>query len=139
MPRRNERGQALTETLLLSWLVLVLMAAAYQIFIVNETIFRSITAVHQQLFERAFENNCYSQATVKCAYDSNFRNLVIWRPEDIPEVEIPVVGIFEEFGLVAPRRLSSNVWSDGLKRTKVAAGTYYPIFPCSWPWNTCLE
>jgi len=127
LTRGDERGQAMVETLLLSWLLIFFIAAAYQIFMVNETIFRSLAAVHQVLFTQAFENNCADKGTQECRYTSGDRNRVTWSPADVPEVRIPVVGLFQDYGLPSPLELKSLA---GFKQTKVGAGTYYPINAC---------
>ena len=129
--RSDERGQAMVETLLLSWLLIVFIAAAYQIFMANETIFRSLAAVHQMLFTQAFENNCADKGTAECRYTSGDRNRVTWSPNHVPEVRIPVVGLFQDYGLPSPLELRSLA---GFKETKVGAGTYYPISACE-----CLD
>ena len=130
--RRGERGQAMTETLLLLWMLMLFIATAYQVFIVHETIFRSLATVHQLLFRETFANNCANKGTARCRYTSDIRNRVIWRSEDVPEIEIPIVGMFERYGLASPMRLTSNspLHADTYKRTKLAAGTYYPIWRC---------
>ena len=139
--KQSERGQAMIETLLLSWILILFFAATFQIFLVNESIYRSLVAVHQLLFEQAFENNCSDHDDEKCRYTSHNRNRVIWRSQDVPEIEIPVVGMFESYGLSSPLRLTSNspLHEDTFKRTKLAAGTYYPIEPCDHPGaSNCL-
>jgi hypothetical protein len=125
----REAGQATTETLLLTGILLIFVAALYQLFVVNETIFRSLAAVHQNLFAGAFEANC-ADAREECTYDGgDLRSKVIWKPPDIPEVEIPVVSTFAQVGL-GPLRLTSNspLHQDDFKRTKLGAGTYQKPF-----------
>jgi hypothetical protein len=56
--QRGEGGQATTETILLVWIMVVFFASMYQIFLVNHTIYRSLAATQQQLFEAAFPHNC---------------------------------------------------------------------------------
>ena len=119
---KSQRGQAVTETILLTWILLAFVAAAFQVFLANESIFRSMTAVHQQLFQRAFDRNlgkdcggCMnSQADVE----------VVWARSDFPEVRVPVLALFQRFGAPSElvlRRLDSLGGGD--KRTVVKAGT----------------
>jgi len=126
MPKR-ERGQATTETILLTWLLITLIAAMYQIFLANDAMYRSLSAVHQRLFADTFTNrNCYDD-TEDCTYTRD--RGVLWSTADIPEVRVPRVGLFiDDLGEV---RIYSNVAVfDALcpdlpcKRTKVGAGTY---------------
>jgi hypothetical protein len=37
---RSQRGQATTETILLTWIMVVFFAAAYQMFVVNDSIYK---------------------------------------------------------------------------------------------------
>lgn len=132
LTRGDERGQAMVEALLLSWLLILFIAAAYQVFMTNETIFRSLATVHQMLFTQAFENNCADKGTAECRYTSGDRNRVTWSTEDVPEVRIPVVGLFQDDGLPSSFQLTSNSSMHGGtdKQTQVGAGTYYPISAC---------
>lgn len=143
----SERGQAAVETLLLTFVIITFVAAAYQIFLVNQAIFLSITAVHQELFEQGFARNC-ADPQPECEYsqDPEFERLpgpranIVWSPSEIPEVSIPVVGIFGEHGLDADIRLSSNRAGGsgggctGLpcKRTRMGAGTYKSVPDGIW-------
>ena len=64
----RERGQATTETIMLTWLLLIFFAASYQVFLVNESVYRSMAAVHEKMFELAFPANCYSDSSSNCRY-----------------------------------------------------------------------
>jgi hypothetical protein len=145
MSNQAERGQAAVEMILLTFVLITFVAAAYQMFFVNRTVFRSLTAVHQQLFERAFDRNCFeSRPDRSCEYSQDapaegFAGVaagVVWSPEEIPEVMIPVVGLFRAYGLgdEGGLRVSSNrpelAGGDPIcpglpcKRTRIGAGTY---------------
>ena len=136
---RTARGTAVTETIILTWIMLVFFAAAYQMFIVNETIYRSLTAVHSQLMRDGFEHNCY-QAEDKCWHDTDKHAHVIWRERDgsgtldIPEIRIIAVKMFQPFGLTKSVLIQSNVrgaepskgCSVPCKKTKMGAGAGGP-------------
>lgn len=142
--RDDARGQAAIETLLLTFVLITFVAAAYQVFLVNQTIYRSLTAVHQALFQHGFARNCSeSRADRSCEYTQNPAGegmggptpRVVWSLEEIPEVAIPVVGMFNRYGLDDSVRLSSNSparleFGDHLcpglpcKRTRMGAGTH---------------
>lgn len=148
----TERGQAAIETLLLTFVLITFVAAAYQIFLVNQTIYRSLTAVHQKLFERGFVRNCSESRDDKsCEYsqDPGLEGMggvaarVVWSPSEIPDVAIPVVGMFGRYGLADTElRLWSNrpdfAGGDevcpGLpcKRTRMGAGTYKSVLGGIW-------
>lgn len=57
---RCRRGQAATETILLTWIMIVFFAATYQIFLANHSISRTLATSHELLFEQAFAHNCAS-------------------------------------------------------------------------------
>ena len=144
---RSERGQATTETILLTWIILIFWAAAYQVFLVNQSVFRSMTAVHQQLFERAFPANCYDKDDEKCRYSTDGTANVIWRLQDFPELAIRTVTIFQKWGLDSGSAIiQSNVWPAEpekgcplpCKHTKMSVGTYWPILGCALGYG-CLD
>jgi hypothetical protein len=143
---RPAGGQAFTETILLTWLMIALFAAVYQMFLVNQTIYRSMTAVEQKIFALAFaRNKPDAQYTTDQTSDGELGARVIWRPADIPEVAIPIVGMFSgAFALAgvdpASLRLSSNARTGDddcpgrpCKRTKMGSGNYKN------PWKAALE
>jgi hypothetical protein len=132
---KSERGQAMTETLLLTWILLVFIAAIYQLFLVNQAVYGSLTAVHTRLFEKAFARNC-ADAEERCKYttdDAGAGARVIWTPAEIPEINVAVVGMFRE-ALPVDLRLESLRYGAGgfdhacpgrpCKRTKLGSGTY---------------
>jgi hypothetical protein len=144
--RRRDRqtGQAAIETILLSFVLITFVAAMFQIYLVNRTVFRSISTAHQQVFARAFARNRCTNASSDCKYSTDpgpdgatgIAPRVIWSPTGLPEVRIPVVRIFGRYGL---NQNELRLWSDkrtfdaicpGLpcKRTKVGAGTYMGPF-----------
>lgn len=141
---RYVAGQATTETVLLTWLLIVVVCAAFQIYRVNNTIFRSLTAAHQMVFARAFQRNCASDLP-GCTYttdqvDGDMGARVIWQPAVMPEVVVPVVGMFRPYGLRQGLRLSSNriEYDDDCpdlpcKRTKMGSGAYIN------PWRGLVE
>lgn len=137
---RFERGQATTETILLTWIILIFFAAVYQLYLVNQTIYRSMTAVHVKLFEGAFEHNCADDES-RCEHNTDENAKVIWNPNNIPEVTVPVVRVFTRWGLgdTGDVRLYSNYpgrvaepakgcFVTPCKKTKAGAGTYLGRF-----------
>ncbi len=136
----DDRGQAVIETILLTWLLIAFFAAVYQMFLVNQTLYRSITAVEQRIFSIAFDRN---QSDTE--YDTDQGARAIWRPVEIPEVVIPTVGMFSSAYATAgvdpsSLRLSSNAraFDDDCpdlpcKRTKMGSGNYKE------PWGAVFE
>ncbi len=133
--RQRQRGQATTELLLCTWVILFFMAAAIQLFKVDRAVFKSITAAHATHFEEALRHNCYKDAE-DCTYDGGAQQTrVEWDPVYMPSVIIPTVGLFQSALGVETLIESDNPlsWSSSCpnwsqcKRTKMAAGTYEPI------------
>jgi hypothetical protein len=143
---RNDRGQAAIETILLTFVLITFVAAAYQVYLVNQTIFRSITAAHALLFSRAFERNCADHDS-RCEYSQDPRAerldgvaaSVEWNPAELPEVKIPVVGMFRRYGLDDPEPTLASNRGDSFggfaqcqgapcKRSRLGAGTYKNVF-----------
>jgi hypothetical protein len=98
--RRSDRGQAVTETVLLTWIMLVFFCAALQIFIAHESMFRSLTATHAQMFQYAFQHNGWKNDD-KYKYDTDLNAKVIWRYQDFPEIRIQVLGMFSRWATQA--------------------------------------
>ena len=131
---RNERGTAVTETLMLTWIIIVFVASSLQLFRVNQAIYLSITTAHMMMFEGAWDANCYNKSS-KCIYNSDGPAQVKWKPDKMPEISVATVGMFAS-RLTQPLRLTA--WpgaatkrADGWKRTRMSAGTYYPICKCA--------
>lgn len=137
MPRptlRDQRGTAVTETLMLTWVIILFIAAALQLFRTNQAIYSSVVSAHLQMFEGAWKANCFDKSN-KCIYNSDLHAQVRWHPTNMPEVLVPKVGLFRSYlqgelrlrawpGAATPRK-------DGYKRTRMGAGTYYPICQCA--------
>lgn len=144
-PTRSERGQAATETMMLTWIVLLFFAAAYQVFMVNETLYRSMSTVHARMFALAFQHNCYEDED-RCRFNVDGHAQPIWREQDFPEVRIPTIQMFVRFGLPAKLLIESNQFPAEpgkgcprpCKRTRTGAGTYYPIMNCVFSFGGCL-
>jgi hypothetical protein len=90
---RSEAGQSVTETLLLTWLMLVFFAAALQIFIMNESLFRSLTTTHAAMFQEAFKHNGWKNKD-QYKYNTDTNAKIIWRFQDYPEIRVQVLGMF---------------------------------------------
>lgn len=144
---RSAAGQAVTETMLLTWLLLVFFAATYQVFLVNQSLTRSMMAVHQELFSKAFSGNCYSDGNDVCRYNSGKTANITWNKTKFPEIRIRIVSLFAKWGLPANLVVRSNNRppepSKGCdvpcKHTKLSTGTYYPVKECMFAQSDCLK
>lgn len=91
----GERGQATTETMLLTWIIVIFVAAVYQLFMTNQTVYRTLTIVHREMFQQAFDANRYD---LHYAGDDNgWHTNVILNPTTIPEVRVPLFGVFAQY------------------------------------------
>ncbi len=85
----SQRGQAMTETVLMTLPLVMLLAGVYQLFLADEYVFRLAARSHARLFtEAAFVSNSTS-----ARYAWRF---VEWNTR---EVWVPVVGFFRPYGL----------------------------------------
>jgi hypothetical protein len=91
--RGAPRGQATIETILLTWIMVVFFAAAFQLFVVNDAIYKAVSAAHRQLFARAFQLNCADQSNSDCHY-SRDRARIVWDAMAFPEIRVPTVPVF---------------------------------------------
>jgi hypothetical protein len=136
----SARGQATTETILLSWLLILLFAAAYQIFLAHDQMSLALGAVHARVFQMAFDAN-QSDRDMDCDGAAN----VLWEAPDIPEATIPTLSIFERFfalkgekyGLESGIQMRNTPWKEAelagqpcptCKRTRICVGTQGGVF-----------
>jgi hypothetical protein len=92
---RSDRGQSVTETMLLTWLMLLFFAAALQIFIMNESLFRMLTTTHAQMFQYGFQHNGWKQTdNDRYKYNTDENAKVIWRFQDFPEMRVQVLNLW---------------------------------------------
>src|SRR5262249_14829487 len=87
VPCGDQDGQAFTETMVVSWMLLIFLAGMWQLFIVNDTLFRSITAAHAIMFKKAFDRSDKDSGW-KTDYSTEAA-VVIWARPDMPEAEFP--------------------------------------------------
>ncbi len=120
-----ERGQAVTETLLLLSILVTFVAAVYQVFLVNDQVFKALAAAEVLLFQEAFATDCYTNSP-DCHYASDGGARVEWSQAEMPEVIIPVLGMFQRAGL--PAELPITAASGRAKLTIAGSGTYLPPF-----------
>ena len=103
-----------SEAILITWIVIAFFAAAYQLFLANHTIYQTLTAVHQEIFRQGFEHNCFQHES-RCTYrtDPSTHADVVWNARVIPEIQMPVVGLFarfqRSFGIMNPVYESGGV------------------------------
>ncbi len=132
MPTRHvasARGQATTETLFLTILLVALFASAYQVFLANRAVFRTMAAVHHEVFQQAFTIYNCSEGRAECEYDGGDAHInVAWTDSRFASVRVPVIGFFRP-GLadLQIRRPDGDP-----KRTRMAAGTYKSTVGTLW-------
>jgi hypothetical protein len=107
---QDETGTSVTESMLLTWLILVFVAAALQIFVMNESLYRSLTATHAKMMTDGFshnhwqydagswDNNCASDYHSWNTYNTDEHAKEIWNYQDFPEIRVQVLGMFQWWG-----------------------------------------
>jgi hypothetical protein len=93
---QSNRGQSVTETMLLTWLMLLFFAAALQIFIMNESLFRMLTTTHAQMFQNGFQHNGWKNGD-RYTYNTDQNAQVIWRYRDFPEMRVQILRLFTDW------------------------------------------
>lgn len=110
--------------MLVSWMLLIFIAAMWQLFIVNDTLFRSMTAAHAIIFKKAFDRSGQNSGW-KTDY-SRDAAIVIWDKQNVPEAEIPVIKMFRTIVGRDSVKIRSNVEADHKKRTRLGSGSAGP-------------
>lgn len=99
----GRRGQATIETMIIAGLGVVFIAVAFQLYLVNRTVTRTLGEVHATMLSSMFEYNSdgyeYNRETVK----------VIWAPKfGVPSADaVPRLGLFQN-DLAADLRIYSH-------------------------------
>jgi hypothetical protein len=145
---RTDAGTSVTETMLLTWLILVFVAAALQIFIMNESLFRSLTATHAQMMQDGFkhnhwqydagtwDNDCFSSFDSWNTYNTDEHAKEIWRYTDFPEIRVQTLGMFrwwggpqyvETWSIYPGRAGEADCGGRPCKRIKMGAGAAGPV------------
>ena len=115
--RASERGQAMTETVLMAWGLILLIAIVVQVFFVDLYTFQLTSVAHARLFtSEAYPNN---RPTV--SYDGKAEVKL-----DSGYQFVPVVAFFRPYGLTpADLRIRSTEWDrlNSPKRLRIGRGT----------------
>jgi hypothetical protein len=84
--RRREAGQATIETMLLAFVGVVFMAAAFQLYLVNRSVNRTLSQVHSRMLQSMYDYNHdgekYDRETVKVIWGEN-HNFTQLRPQTL--------------------------------------------------------
>jgi hypothetical protein len=120
-PRRDracqsQGGQAITETILTTWVLVMVLAVILQVFLIDQHAYRLATKAHALLFTQvAYPDN---KPTVK--YETR------WTQKFEGEDEyVPVIGFFQMYGLTREdlRIRTIHGRPGGFKRIKLGRGT----------------
>jgi len=89
--RRGQAGQATIETMLLAFVGVVFMATAFQLYLVNRTVNRTLTQVHSRMLQSMYDYNNdgekYDRETVKVIWGEN---------HNFDQLRPPTLGLFKE-------------------------------------------
>ena len=78
---------------MLTWIVIVFVAASFQLFRVNQAIYSSVAIAHTKMFDGAWQANCFNK-TNRCIYNSDGHAQVKWDPTNMPEVIVQASACF---------------------------------------------
>ncbi len=114
--RRADAGQAIVETVLMTWGLMMLLAIMVQVFLIDQHAYRLATKAHSRLFSQtAFPDN---KPTVK--YETRWTQKF-----EGPDEYVPVIGYFRMYGLTREdlRIRTTHGRPGGYKRIKLGRGT----------------
>lgn len=120
--RAGARGQALTETLLMTWGLFLLFCIVLQAFLIDQHAFELATQAHARLFSRG----AYPGNKPSVTYETRW-------PQKLegPGEYVPVVGFFKMYGLTRGDlriRSTHRERPGGYKRIKLGRGTRTDVF-----------
>lgn len=117
----SARGQAITETVLMMWGLVLLLAIMIQVFLIDQHAYRLATRAHARLFL----NVAYPNNNPGVAYSAESGQKLQGRDE-----YVPVIGYFRAYGLTREdlRIRSTQARQDGRKEIHIGAGTKADVF-----------
>jgi hypothetical protein len=113
---RAARGQAITETVLMTWGLVLILCIVLQVFLIDQHSYQLATRAHSRLFNHvAYPDN---KPTVK--YETRWTQKF-----EGPDEYVPVVGYFKMYGLTRNdlRIRTTHGRPGGYKRIKLGRGT----------------
>ena len=113
---RAERGQAMTETVLMTWGLVMILCIIVQVFLIDQYAYRLATKAHAKLFtQTAFPDNKPS-VMYETRWTQKFEG---------PDEYVPVLGFFKLYGVTRDdlRIRSTHDRPGGFKRIKLGRGT----------------
>jgi len=87
---RSTRGQAITETLLMTWGLVMIFCIILQAFLIDQHAFQLATRAHARLFNRVAYPNNKPTVMYETRWTEKFEG---------PDEYVPVVGFFKLYGL----------------------------------------
>jgi hypothetical protein len=88
--RRSSSGQAIIETILTTWTLLMVLCIILQAFLIDQHAYRLATRAHAQLFTNAYAGNKAS---------TSYKPDLMQRLEGRGDEYVPVIGFFRLYGL----------------------------------------
>ena len=114
--RRGSRGQAIIETILTTWVLVMVLAIIIQVFLIDQHAYRLATKAHALLFSHvAFADN-KPDTKYETRWTQKFEG---------PDEYVPVIGFFQLYGLTREdlRIRTIHGRPGGFKRIKLGRGT----------------
>ena len=113
---RADRGQAITETVLITWGLVLIFCIILQVFLIDQHVFQLATRAHSRLFTRVAYPDNKPNVKYETRWTSKFEG---------PDEYVPAVGFFRLYGLTRDdlRIKSIHGRPGGYKRIKLGRGT----------------
>jgi len=111
---RPEQGQAMIETILMTWGLFMVVAIMIQVFLIDQHAFRLATRAHARLFQQeAYPNN-----SPGVRYDGRARQRL-----EGPDEWVPVINYFRLYGLTEEDLRIRSTRDDRQKEIHIGRGT----------------
>jgi hypothetical protein len=115
-PGRQEGGQAVVETILVTFGLMMLLAIMVQVFLIDQHAYRLATKAHSRLFTQVAYPDNRPDTKYETRWTQKFEG---------PDEYVPIIGYFRMFGLTRDemRIRTTHGRPGGYKRIKLGRGT----------------
>ena len=113
---RGQTGQAIVETVLVTWALMMVLAIMVQVFLIDQHTYRLATKAHSLLFTQVAYPDNKPDVKYETRWTQKFEG---------PDEYVPVIGYFRMYGLTRDdmRIRTTHGRPGGYKRIKLGRGT----------------
>ncbi len=113
---RGQTGQAIVETVLVTWALMMILAIMVQVFLIDQHAYRLATKAHSRLFTQVAYPDNKPGVKYETRWTQKFEG---------PDEYVPVIGYFKMYGLTREdmRIRTTHGRPGGYKRIKLGRGT----------------